>query len=334
MKRLVFGLAACVAIGLCGWGAGLRGDEPVKDQPKPDPAKELASLQKEWADAQQAFFKAIQEAKTNEDRQKVLKEKRPKPDDFANRFLKIAETNPNSPEANQALSWLLAQGGDTEAGKKARKKLDEKLAAITDLDELQKTLSGLPPYALMGLAPQIAEKVKKNLDHPQAASLLMLVCSSTAYAGNTELGKLYDSTVDLLMERFPERKELAPLTNWLPRDLNPEWGEKHLLKLIEKTSDDDIRVNARFGLASLLMNKNEASQPEAEKLFQKFIDEFANVPARKQKVEEAKKELDDIKLRGIGKPVPDIAGDDLDSKEFKLSDYKGKVILLDFWAFW
>ncbi|MFO0935791.1 MAG: hypothetical protein U0798_04640 [Gemmataceae bacterium] len=36
----------------------------------------------------------------------------------------------------------------------------------------------------------------------------------------------------------------------------------------------------------------------------------------------------------IGKPVPDIDGIDLDGKAFKLSDYKGKVILLDYWAFW
>ena len=44
--------------------------------------------------------------------------------------------------------------------------------------------------------------------------------------------------------------------------------------------------------------------------------------------------MNDIKLRGIGKPVPEIAGDDLDGKAFKLSDYKGKVVLLDFWGFW
>jgi hypothetical protein len=35
-----------------------------------------------------------------------------------------------------------------------------------------------------------------------------------------------------------------------------------------------------------------------------------------------------------GKPVPEIEGEDLDGKEFKLSDYRGKVILLDFWAHW
>jgi len=36
----------------------------------------------------------------------------------------------------------------------------------------------------------------------------------------------------------------------------------------------------------------------------------------------------------VGKQVPDIEGRDLDGVEFKLSDYKGKVVLLDFWGNW
>jgi len=36
----------------------------------------------------------------------------------------------------------------------------------------------------------------------------------------------------------------------------------------------------------------------------------------------------------VGKIVPEIEGEDLDGKEFKLSDYRGKVVLLDFWGNW
>jgi peroxiredoxin len=32
--------------------------------------------------------------------------------------------------------------------------------------------------------------------------------------------------------------------------------------------------------------------------------------------------------------VPDLRGEDLDGKTFKLSDYRGKVVFLDFWAHW
>ena len=36
----------------------------------------------------------------------------------------------------------------------------------------------------------------------------------------------------------------------------------------------------------------------------------------------------------VGKPVPDFAAKDIEGAAFKLSDYKGKVVLLDFWGFW
>jgi hypothetical protein len=36
----------------------------------------------------------------------------------------------------------------------------------------------------------------------------------------------------------------------------------------------------------------------------------------------------------IGNLAPDIQGDDLDGQTFRLSDYRGKVIVLDFWGHW
>jgi thiol-disulfide isomerase/thioredoxin len=42
-----------------------------------------------------------------------------------------------------------------------------------------------------------------------------------------------------------------------------------------------------------------------------------------------------VSLRiGPGSVVPDIEGTDLDGKKVKLSSYRGKVVLLDFWATW
>lgn len=36
----------------------------------------------------------------------------------------------------------------------------------------------------------------------------------------------------------------------------------------------------------------------------------------------------------IGATAPDIAGADMDGVKFKLSDYRGKVVMLDFWGHW
>ncbi len=36
----------------------------------------------------------------------------------------------------------------------------------------------------------------------------------------------------------------------------------------------------------------------------------------------------------IGNVAPDILGEDLDGVAFKLSDYRGKVVVVDFWGDW
>ncbi len=36
----------------------------------------------------------------------------------------------------------------------------------------------------------------------------------------------------------------------------------------------------------------------------------------------------------LGQPAPEIVGDDLDGVPFRLSDYRGKVVVLDFWGHW
>jgi hypothetical protein len=47
--------------------------------------------------------------------------------------------------------------------------------------------------------------------------------------------------------------------------------------------------------------------------------------------EKAKAELFQIRHLAVGKVAPDIEGEDQDGKTFKLSDYRGKVVLLDIW---
>jgi len=47
--------------------------------------------------------------------------------------------------------------------------------------------------------------------------------------------------------------------------------------------------------------------------------------------EKARAELFQIRHLAVGKVAPDIEGEDQDGKPFKLSDYRGKVVLLDFW---
>ena len=42
----------------------------------------------------------------------------------------------------------------------------------------------------------------------------------------------------------------------------------------------------------------------------------------------------EIEHLGVGKVAPEIVGEDLDGAKFKLSDYRGQVVMLSFWASW
>jgi cytochrome oxidase Cu insertion factor (SCO1/SenC/PrrC family) len=52
-----------------------------------------------------------------------------------------------------------------------------------------------------------------------------------------------------------------------------------------------------------------------------------------QVAERANAELFEIRNLSVGKEAQDIEGQDQDGKVFKLSDYRGKVVLLDFWSY-
>jgi peroxiredoxin len=45
-------------------------------------------------------------------------------------------------------------------------------------------------------------------------------------------------------------------------------------------------------------------------------------------------DLAEVETFGLGMQAPDITGTDLDGVDFKLSDYRGKVVFLDFWGDW
>jgi hypothetical protein len=56
-----------------------------------------------------------------------------------------------------------------------------------------------------------------------------------------------------------------------------------------------------------------------------------NIPFADTVAEKAKTELYDIRHLSPGKLAPDIEGRDQDGRQFKLSEYRGKVVLLYFW---
>jgi hypothetical protein len=108
---------------------------------------------------------------------------------------------------------------------------------------------------------------------------------------------------------------LAQLESFAARTKNKEAAAQALLKC--------------YGIRSGYSSSGEQAEIAA-KLREKLKTEYKDTQIGKRLADE------DFRLQHLvpGKPAPDFTARDVDGVEFKLSDYKGKVVLLDFWGFW
>lgn len=143
----------------------------------------------------------------------------------------------------------------------------------------------------------------------------------------------------------------------------PPWDKKNpahraavdLLKAVaDKNPDRGARGHAALGLAWQAKRDFQVGESEgdpeterlaakAEKAFESVVREYGDCPnlrslgVRPPKATlgaEAEAELAEIRHLGIGQVAPDVEGEDLNGSRFKLSEHRGKVILLVFWASW
>jgi tetratricopeptide (TPR) repeat protein len=113
-------------------------------------------------------------------------------------------------------------------------------------------------------------------------------------------------------------------------------GRQVLEKIVESNTNAEPKASALLALGRRVKSTNP---DKAEKYFEEITTKYPNAKyeifGRKMNLgEEAKNELFEIQHLGIGKQAPEITGEDIGGKKFTLSDYRGKVVLLDFWGDW
>jgi len=114
-------------------------------------------------------------------------------------------------------------------------------------------------------------------------------------------------------------------------------GRLQRLELVKERPEMAKRYEGLFGkeyLAALQQQDRAAAIKEVETIFEQAAEQYTDVkvPFGGTVGEKAKSELYEIRHLAVGKPAPEIEGEDQDSKPFKLSDYRGKVVLLYFWS--
>lgn len=109
--------------------------------------------------------------------------------------------------------------------------------------------------------------------------------------------------------------------------------------LVANLSDENLMmIESRYGKDYLeqMMNADSAAlEQRAVDLYTTLVDEFGDKRVYGRTVKElVDSAIFEIENLTIGKTAPEIAGEDVDGVEFKLSDYRGKVVMLDFWGDW
>jgi AhpC/TSA family len=100
-----------------------------------------------------------------------------------------------------------------------------------------------------------------------------------------------------------------------------------LLMELGKSKLPAVRAASLFALGEM---RGEKSPQEGAKLMRRLMADYPKTEA----VLRAKGSLFALENLAIGMVVPEITGTDHEGKPFKLSEYKGKVVVLDFWGFW
>ena len=212
-------------------------------------------------------------------------------------------------------------------------------------------------------AARVFEVAKKYPNDPAALDALVWI------AENCRRGDELEATLFLLLEKYPSEPKLADV---IPRLLfaRSKETEPFLRAVAEKSSRGDVKGKALLTLGRLLKEQAEPAQflrtntepksvenyrnwlgddvvkklqatdpaelrKEAETFFETVIAKYGKEKGSTRTLGEAAKgELYEMRHLQIGMVAPEIKGADVDGKKFALSDYRGMVVVLDFWGHW
>jgi hypothetical protein len=276
-------------------------DAPAAAQPQ-SRADRLAALTKEESDAMDAYYKALQAAMGD-------------------------NKNPTTEEWKKIQEQV--KEPDTKGyAERAQQLLDEDATDLTAFNTIRWMMDNVREPATTG--SMIALLEKHHMDRPEMADL----CDRLAGGEGSRL-------LPKLMAGSPHTDVRGRACFATAEGLKSDIERKQNM---EGKSPEELANWAKYlgadKIASLETLDVDATQKQMEELYERTEREFGAVKlyvGTKRETTLGKRAgaaLYEIRHLAVGMPSPEIEGSDLDSVAFKLSDYKGKVVLLDFWGNW
>ncbi len=306
--RWLAALALMLLVGLPALWAWDDGKDEPKEPAKSKVAEEVDALimahQKAMSDFYQKRQEKLKDAKTPEERTVIFGEALPKSDVTRDKLLDLVEKNPKEQEAAvTALRWLVTNEARDDESQKGSAKAWDLL-------------------------------IKDYAANPKIAALL----GDFSYRDSPKVEELFRA----VLEKNPAREAKGQASFYLGGHLNRVASMSRSLKERPEEAKSLEGYLGKEGVTRLKDADPDKLAKEAETLFElaeaKYGDVVLSTNARTMKkttiADRVVSELFEIRHLAIGKEVPDIVAEDLDGKSFKLSDYRGKVVVLDFWGHW
>lgn len=254
-------------------------------------------INSDFATAMREYSTAMRKAKSSKERQEIYESSYPNPRDYVAPMLELAKEFPESETAPQALMWIVQRNRGGELADEARQLL-----------------------------------LNNHIDSESLAEIALAMMYEKPTAEN-------ESVLTQLTEESPHQRVQGIAAYVEAFNLNK--GLESLARLDEDEPDlQNYLKDASSKLVALHENGKTDDGHTVESMFENIIDQYGDVVLfeRGDSVitvgAKAEGALFEARHLAIGKVVPDIEGEDLDGTEFKLSEYRGKVVMLDFWGDW
>lgn len=179
--------------------------------------------------------------------------------------------------------------------------------------------------------PKFEELAVRAKGRPTAVKAWLKVLG---LAQGSDSKAIVERATGVLLAEHIDSEELAALgqlvSHW---SATPEFHAKVMNTLREKSKHAKVKAAATLSLAKGLEPSDAA---KAKALYQELMTTYAALDADWGGTygDVAERALYELEHLQIGMLAPDFESVDETGAKFKVSDYRGKVVVLDFWGYW
>lgn len=167
----------------------------------------------------------------------------------------------------------------------------------------------------------------------EGAVPFLLTSVSMNYRSKAETAKAHLATLLASHADSPKLKDLTSTLIYGVHSMGEPTVREAMGTIIAKNPHADVKAAMHYARGAIVNRDRESTAADREKAVEDMRQAVALAPESRYG-SRAKSTIYELEHLQVGMVAPDITGNDLDGVAFKLSDYRGKVVFLDFWGDW